>query len=326
MATAAHTIDLRAFYADEPLTTHDNWVYRDRRTDTDDVTAFIAHTPDAEHQARVHARDTLYQRRVITTRPGERVVEITRHLITSIRDTPTGYVLETDADVELHAADIVPALADPADRSWSTGTPEVPRGPIDDGQNTWLVVEDVTTDTYTDIPAPQRCGDMTFEKLDGRGSRAEMNAFLEGGADGLVDHSLGRVQGWKASFVARYDGHIIAAIVLTNSRNPAVAAEGREVNIARLACHPVRPHNTASWMIARARSWAADAGYEVISAHAGVGDNAGVCYKAAGFHVDEDRSGWADGAAWSSRDGRREYQDGEQWYRQKWVYELTEGH
>lgn len=164
--------------------------------------------------------------------------------------------------------------------------------------------------------APDTPSELTFEKIEGRGSRTEVNNFLEGARDGLVSHELGGVQSWKAAFVARYNGAIVSALVV-HHYNPST--NGVELAITRLANHTSAPHNTSTWMIARARKWAERAGYERLATYAGVGGNDGVCYRAAGFEaVGEAET--VTGTSWAGEQAA----SGE-WVKQKFVDDLDPG-
>lgn len=173
---------------------------------------------------------------------------------------------------------------------------------------------------YEAVPS---CGDMTFKEISGAGSKREIiNPFLEGGPDGTVEHQLGSVNGWKAAFGAYYRERLVAVLTLEHHPNRQYFDEHNEILISRLACHPSRPANTPTWMIARARDWARDNGYDQLGAIAGVGDNRGTIYKAAGMALDEDLTGWAAGDGWTNRDGRTAVRDGSLWYRRKWSQPL----
>jgi hypothetical protein len=163
--------------------------------------------------------------------------------------------------------------------------------------------------------APVTPTELTFEKIEGQGSKTAVNQFLEGADDNLVCHKLGGVNSWKAAFVARYEGAVVSCIVLYYY-NPE--QNGEAISITRLANHESAPHNTSSWMISKARKWAERVGYERIVAYAGVGGNGGTCYGAAGFEaVDEPET--TRGTDWSGES----QSSGETWERQKYVYHLT---
>lgn len=314
-----------------------DWTIRAGGSDT--RPGLIGYDGEAD-QARLHANDVLFDRRELGSRSGERLARYQRVKVLDFERRATSHSVEyRDGERSesegsrawfvrlrylasgrtewVYAGAVLTALAGSQRGRWSRTCP-TPRDDRDG--HVWRAWEDVRD--LSDVPRPERCGDMTFEKIEGEGSRAEVNDFLEGGPDGLVDHALGAVHGWKAAFVARYEGSILGAIVLTEPRNPELAAEGTEINISRLAFHPARPHNAASWMIARARAWAASEGYETISAHAGVGRNGGTCYDAAGFDLAQTIR--ADGGGWTNRSGRRSYRRGGSWQRRKWVYDLGE--
>lgn len=166
--------------------------------------------------------------------------------------------------------------------------------------------------------APESPSDLTFEKIEGRGSRTEVNNFLEGAEDGLVSHDLGGVSSWKAAFVARHDGAIVSALTM-HHYHPST--NGVEIAITRVANHPSAPKNTSTWVIARARKWAERAGYERVATYAGVGGNEGVCYRAAGFDaVGEPVE--VDGKNWTS-DHHGAADEDSTWLKQKYVYELA---
>lgn len=144
-------------------------------------------------------------------------------------------------------------------------------------------------------------------------SRNEINAFLESDA---VDHKLGGVPGWKAAFGARYEGNLVAVCVLGRPVARMVDSD-EEISITRFGSRPERPANTGSWLIARARCWAALEGYDRISAHAGVAGNRGTIYAAAGFELVKEEE--ANGDSWTSREGRKAVED---FTRRKWIYKL----
>jgi hypothetical protein len=193
-----------------------------------------------------------------------------------------------------------PALYDGDGQDGATWVPH-PRhtGPNEDA------VCDVELRTAPDTPSK-----LTFEKIEGRGSRTEVNNFLNGN-DGLVFHELGGVQSWTAAFVARYDEAIVSVITL-HYYHPS--KNGEEIAITRLANHPSAPPNTSTWMIARARKWAERVGHGRVATYSGVGDNEGTCYDACGFEkqgepVEREGKDWK-----GEKKGK--------WMKQKWVYDL----
>ena len=153
--------------------------------------------------------------------------------------------------------------------------------------------------------------DLEFVAERGEGSRKRVNAFLES-----VDHKLGSVVGWLMAWSARYKGTIVAVIVV--SRPTARAYDNGEIiEISRIAARPERPHNTSSWMIARARRWAALSGYQQMLAYAGVAGNRGTVYEACGFECESIETD--ETSRWQNRDGRQEYGE---YTRRRWVYDL----
>ena len=184
----------------------------------------------------------------------------------------------------------------------------------------------VTSDPELDrVVAPRQPSALEFQQESGRGSRSEViNPFLEGASDSLVHHDLGGVVGWKAAFTARYPktDDIISAIVLSRPK-ARMLDDGSALEITRLANHPTRPPNTSSWMLAKARNWARHKGYDRIITYSGVADNAGVCYRAAGFELDDVSQ--AEGDGWKRQgDDRKVYQGGGSWERARWVDHLQE--
>ena len=138
-----------------------------------------------------------------------------------------------------------------------------------------------------------------------------MNTFL-----GRV-HPRGGVEFWYACFGARYEGYLVAAIVLERPSSRHLD-DGTRVEITRYGIREDRPHNTGSWLIARARQWAALEGYDEIITYAGVAGNEGTTYAASGFECTD--ISIADGSGWLSQgDDRDTWADYE---RRKWVYRL----
>jgi hypothetical protein len=141
--------------------------------------------------------------------------------------------------------------------------------------------------------------------------RQQVNEFL------AQRHPLGSVPGWKACFSARYEGSIVAVIVVGRPVGRH-ADDGTELSITRFCRRDDRPANTGSWLIARVRNWVRLEGYQTLSAHAGVAGNHGTVYEAAGFDLvaeaDVDSSTW--GQLREDRETFGEYS------RKKWEYEL----
>ena len=267
-----------------------------------------------DHSIAIHQRDCLYKRQEVNSRPGERLARYQLHKLEEIETTENGLVdLVFDTGHRYGAKGLLHTL----DSSKNTWQRSVDRQEGKAGR-VWRQWESVRE--QSSVPSPPSCGALSISQISGAGSRTQINEFLEGGPDGLVDHSLGGVHVWKAAFVATYQGHTIAALVLANPASPHANAD-EELVISRLACHPARPHNTSSWFIARARKWAQFQGYKRLVAYAGVSGNGGTCYEAAGFN--HESTVWADGSGWTNREGRDEIANGQQWRRSKWVYEIT---
>jgi hypothetical protein len=121
---------------------------------------------------------------------------------------------------------------------------------------------------------------------------------------------------WHACFGARYDGHLVAAIVLERPSSRHLD-DGTRIEITRYGIREDRPANTASWLIAPARRWAALEGFEEVVTYAGVAGNRGIAYDAAGFECDDITA--ADGGGWETRSDRDSWQD---YQRRRWRYEL----
>lgn len=139
--------------------------------------------------------------------------------------------------------------------------------------------------------------------------RIVVNGFLE---HPDVDHDLGGVPGARAMFGARRrsDQELIAVCVLGRPYSRFIDQD-KEIMIIRLAALPSRPANTGSWLIAKARQWAYLEGYERITSLAGIADNTGVVYRAAGFELVDGYPKIGSGVTWKSqgddRKGHGEY-------------------
>ena len=275
----------------------------------------VAHATDPEtgRNIAIHERDCLYQRREVASRSGERLAEYRRLKLREIDVDGNGNVWLEFAAGERYSAKGVLSTLESSDRTWRRHSPDG----IDRCSSAWRRWENVLDQSV--VPTPPSCAALAVRQVSGTGSRARINDFLQGGPDDLVDHALGGVHAWKAAFEATYQDEPIAVLVLSTPASPHVDPSS-EIVISRLACHPVRPHNTSSWFIARARDWAREHGYQRLVAYAGVGGNDGTCYEAAGFELEE--SVWADGSGWTNRDGRQKIANGDRWQRSKWVYEL----
>lgn len=195
----------------------------------------------------------------------------------------------------------------------------IKQGPTDE------IVEPAPTEPVLDrVVAPRKASDLRFQQESGRGSRSEViNPFLEGHDDGCVVHRLGDVVGWKAAFTARHPrtDDILSALVLSRPK-ARMLDDGSAVEVTRLANHLAAPQNTSSWMLAKAREWAMNEGFDRILAYAGVADNYGTCYKAAGFELADEAV--ADGSGWKRHgDDRETYQDGGKWTRRRWEDDIA---
>jgi GNAT superfamily N-acetyltransferase len=163
------------------------------------------------------------------------------------------------------------------------------------------------TKELTDPPTPSSTDELALTR---ERSRTAVNRLLE------RHHPRGEVSFWYAAFGARYQGQLVACVVLERP-SARMLDDGTAVELTRLGIRPDRPANTGSWLIARARQWAALEGYERLYAYAGVAGERGTVYEAAGF--DEDTVTQATGDGWQSRDGRESWDDYE---RRRWVCEL----
>lgn len=161
-----------------------------------------------------------------------------------------------------------------------------------------------------DVPAPVSIDSLSLTRLR---DKQRVNIFLE------EFHQLGGVTGWKAAFGAEYKGYLVAVCIVGRPANPTVD-DGNTIYIDRLAARPDRPHNTSTWLIARARDWCVLEGYDTLVALAGISDNTGKVYKAAGMtceNFDDPDTGGGD--SWQSRSGRQAF---EEYDKRRWVEDL----
>lgn len=242
----------------------------------------------------------------VCSKSGMRLRETRKGRVEEIRECRAEeYVALVDFGEQLQRVDAREILVSHATGgSWSICEAPEGMGFHQQSREEWVDISE-----ESELPEPESTSELTFEKIGGRGAQNEVNSFLEGYEDGAVDHKCGGVHHWKAGFVARYEGHIIGVIVLAPHQNGQIAAEGEEVVISRIACHPSRPHNTSTWLISRARKWAERSGYSRVSALAGVDGNEGSCYKGAGFELEEREEDYVDG-------------NGNKWVKHRYVYEL----
>lgn len=263
---------------------------------------------------RLSVGNWVWETRTVTSRAGMRQEETRRGRVAALRECQEGIVALVDfgrALARVDARAILTAATSESDseseslvvRDWRTEAPEGMDGEAR-RMTRWIDVQEAS-----DIPEIESVNALSFEKIEGTGSRIAVNHFLEGSTDGTVDHDCGGVHHWKAAFVAKYEGDVVAALVLAPPQNGVLAASGEEIVISRIACHPSRPPNTSTWMIGHARDWAEREGYSRISSLAGVGGNRGSCYRGAGFTLDDETPDYIDGS-------------GNQWHRRRYVYEL----
>lgn len=143
--------------------------------------------------------------------------------------------------------------------------------------------------------------------------RKKVNRFLR------RHHPEGDVAGWRACFGARYANRLVAVVVVGRP-SARLIDQDRVVEITRYARRDDRPDNTGTWLLARARQWAALEGYDRIISYAGVAGNRGDLYEGAGFEEDKDAQTRVNGDEWAkSREGRKKR---DSYLRRKWVYEL----
>lgn len=171
-------------------------------------------------------------------------------------------------------------------------------------QDVWWVVDDTQ---FPDVTSPfthRDSGSPTRLTLLRDRDQIGVNEFL---THPIIDHDLGDVPGWKAAFTAVYNGKRVATAILSRPAAPALDAS-KIITLSRYAAHPNRPPNTASWLLARARRWAALEGYDELRTYAGVSnDNEGTIYQATGFTLDDITD--ANGDGWTNREGRDSWND-----------------
>jgi len=159
----------------------------------------------------------------------------------------------------------------------------------------------------TDPPTPDSTGDLQLTR---ERSRTDVNRFLK------RHHPRGGVPGWLACFGARFQGHLVACVVLERP-SARMLDDGTVVEVTRFAIREDRPSNTGSRLIARGRRWAELEGYDRIISYAGVAGNKGIVYQAAGFNCADVST--ADGSGWKSRVDRDSWSD---YQRRRYEYNL----
>lgn len=296
-----------AEYLDETQLPEWEFSHGCRRRDGE-ITVLAAHHPEAGTYQRLCEGNFVWHTRELASKQGMRLRETRRGRVDELRELEGGqYVALVDFGAELARADAreIAVSGSSEGGAWEVCYP--PEG-VDAGARTQTEWVDVQEEA--EVPEPESTSELSFERIQGRGSRKEVNAFLEGYQDGTVSHECGGVHHWKAAFVARYEGHIIGALVLAPHQNGAISSAKEELVISRVACHPSRPKNTSSWMVSRACKWAERKGYSRLSALAGVGGNRGrSTYKGAAFELEEREEGYQDG-------------EGNRWVKHRWVREL----
>jgi hypothetical protein len=166
----------------------------------------------------------------------------------------------------------------------------------------------MTDSALVDPPTPTS---VTTLQLSREKSRTQINRFLE------RVHPRDGVAGWKSCFGARHKGYLVACVVLGRP-SARHADDGTRIEITRVGIRNDRPDNAVSWLIARARRWAALEGYDEVITYAGVAGNEGTAYQAAGFDCID--TSMADGSGWLSQGDDRETWD--DYERRKYAYEL----
>lgn len=161
--------------------------------------------------------------------------------------------------------------------------------------------------------APSTTEPLSFHRIR---TRREVNQFLE---HPLVGHQRGGVVGWKACFGARYRGDLVAIAILSRP-SARHADDGATVELSRFASHPLRPPNTGSWVLAKARDWAQLEGFESLISYAGVAGNDGILYQALGLDA-ENSTTIANGQGWGNRADRDSWGDYE---RRKYAQRLRD--
>ncbi len=196
---------------------------------SDSTRTLLAVAEGQRHVARLSVGNWVWQTRDLASRPGMRRLETRRGRVAELRECRDGeYLALVDFGTDLARVDARRiAVADATEAgAWTTDCPDA-MDYADRRYTRWIDVR-----ARSDVPEPDHVDDLSFEKIDGRGSRKTVNAFLEGYEDGHVDHACGGVHHWKAAFVARYEDRIIGAIVLTPPQNGVLAAEGEDYGLA----------------------------------------------------------------------------------------------
>lgn len=261
--------------------------------------------------------DHVFERSVIDTRSRFPVAEVKavyrRRLVTGVTLSPDGSELTVAFQKRLPADASMVTTLHSTDPEWRTypppGMPDFPRSVATPGSTPdWCIRH--WEPKRASPPLLEDVTDLTVHHVSGPGSRRLVNHLLIGGPDGRIDHRLGGVAKWKAGFVATNDGHPYSVGVLAQPYSYNYPEARDEWYITRLANHPQRPPNTSSWMLARIRDWVREhTDRKRLVAIAGVDDNTGTCYRAAGFELDRVETVTSTG--WEGRAGRSPARRGE---------------
>lgn len=161
-----------------------------------------------------------------------------------------------------------------------------------------------------EMPTPPSTDDLSLSR---ERKKKPVNVFLS------ELHELGPVHAWKACFAARYRGSIVGVCLLSTPTSRYLD-DGDTIELQRFCTRPDRPANTGSWLIAKARKWAALEGYDEMIAYAGIAGNRGVVYDGSGFVcVNGNDPGQGGGDGWTNRDGRTPI---DVYEKRKWTYDL----
>ncbi|MFA9517037.1 hypothetical protein ACERIT_07445 [Halopenitus sp. H-Gu1] len=274
-----------------------------------DHSSFAGDTP-AELAPTIRVGDHVFERSVIDSRTRFPVPEVKavyrRRIVTDVDLAPDGMSLTIGFQERFPTDESMVATLHSIDPEWHTyppaGMPDFPRSDVELGAKPdWEVThwepERVTPPPLEDVT------DLIVHRVQGRGSRQLVNHLLIGEPDGRIDHRLGGVAKWKAGFIATHDGHPYSVAVLAQPYSYSYDGASEELYVTRLANHPNRPPNTSSWMLARLRDWMRKhTERKRLVAIAGIDNNVGTCYQAAGFELD--RIETVSSTGWESREGR----------------------
>ena len=254
--------------------------------------------------------DHVFERTVMDSRNQFPVPEVKavyrRRVVTNVDLAQDGSSLTIAFQERFPADASMVATLHSIDPEWRTyppaGMPDFPRSFAEPGtEPDWTVThwepERVTPPPLEDV------SDLTVHRVRGCGSRQLVNHLLIGEPDGRIDHRLGGVAKWKAGFIATHDGHPYSVAVLAQPYSYSYDGAREELYVTRLSNHPNRPPNTSSWMLARLRDWMREhTERKRLVAIAGIDDNVGTCYQAAGFKLN--RIETVSSTGWERREGR----------------------